>query len=62
MTIKIGDRVRYGDPVEDELGTVAEPTAREQADKVLVGCVLVAWDDGERFWEDPTDLVVLEDA
>lgn len=67
MTIKIGDRVRYneehGSP-DDELGTVVEPSAheREVPVEIRANYVMVAWDDGTRFWEAPDTLVVLEDA
>lgn len=71
MKIQIGTRVRYneehGSP-DDVAGSVVEPTGEELAVEAAVGQthnadhVRVAWDDGERFWEDPASLVVLEDA
>lgn len=68
MTIKIGDRVRYGEehrtPDDDVAGTVAEPTVEEclLAREFQFYFLVVEWDDGLRFWEDPASLVALEDA
>jgi hypothetical protein len=63
--MKIGDRVAYNEEnvaLDDIHGTVAEPTEQERIDGMAVGDVLVDWDDGERFWEDPESLVVIEEA
>lgn len=71
--MKIGDRVTYDDEPEgtDMLGTVSEPTTEEIAHAKTYeypvgpeqGDVVVQWDEGgERTWEDPSDLVVIQKA
>lgn len=72
--MKIGDRVTYNDEevtFTDVLGTIAEPTAEEFADVEKhtreamgpeFGDVFVVWDDGDRFWEHPSYLVVVREA
>jgi hypothetical protein len=71
--MKIGDRVRYDEQnvaLDDIRGTVVEPTELERAQargpdvvfRAAPGDVMVEWDDGERFWEDPASLVVVEEA
>lgn len=69
MNINIGDRVRYNDEPGDDLeGTVVAPTEEEvgychkTADGLGpdFGDVMVAWDDGERYWEAPDTLAVIE--
>jgi hypothetical protein len=66
MKIEIGKRVRYDEAnvADDDLeGTVAEPTEEERrAAFAMVNDVMVAWDDGERFWEDPESLVLVEES
>ena len=61
--VNIGDRVRY-DEVNGELddieGVIVEPTNDEVLDSMAQGDVMVQWGDGERFWEDPGTLVVIE--
>ena len=73
--MKIGDRVTYGDeylggdPAE-MVGTIVEPTedelriARTSGDAYGAnhGDVMVEWGDGDRFWEDPADLVPAPEA
>jgi len=61
--INIGDRVAYDDG--PERGTVVEPTKDEAGDgswEMGQGDVLVAWDHGARYWEDPDELVVVRGA
>lgn len=62
--MKINDRVRYDEEnaaLPDIAGTVVLPTETEVADcrdsAVPATAVMVEWDDGERFWEDPGSLV-----
>lgn len=63
--MKINDRVRYDEEnaaLGDVAGTVVEPTEEERAAVGHWGIepsanVMVAWDDGERYWEDPASLV-----
>jgi hypothetical protein len=61
--VKIGDRVAYAEEnvaLGDIHGTVAEPTAEERNRSFATpNNVMVEWDDGERFWEQPSDLVVM---
>lgn len=69
--INMGDRVAYdyGDEVvpsiEDTHGTVVEPTELEleairSIESLDFEDVLVEWDDGDRCWEHPSRLVVIE--
>lgn len=69
--MKIGDRVAYAEEPEalgltepDLYGTVAEPTPEEIAqglhNDIGSDAVMVEWDDGERYFEDPDSLVLLD--
>jgi hypothetical protein len=66
MKVNIRDRVRYDEEnalPDDIHGTVVEPTDEDDDGAEHVrsrGDVLVEWDDGERFWEDPNSLIVIE--
>jgi hypothetical protein len=65
--VKIGDRVSYPLPGLDELvyGTIVEPTEQEKRDRgegMDEGDVMVAWEDGYRYWESPDDLTLEPEA
>lgn len=67
--MKINDRVAYAEDPEalglaTELhGTVVEPTDEERGSSCeCCRDVLVAWDDGERYWEDPGSLIIVQIA
>lgn len=70
MKVKINDRVRYDEQnvaLDDIEGTVVEPTEKERGEADVMfrpgfGDVMVEWDDGERYWEDPNSLVVIKAA
>lgn len=70
MKVTIGKRVRYDETsvADDDLeGTVVEPTDEERNASHggpidQYSDVMVAWDDGERFWEDPESLVLVEES
>lgn len=63
--MKINDRVRYDEQnaaLGDVVGTVVEPTEEEVGEVARWGIepsvnLMIAWDDGQRFWEDPASLV-----
>ena len=67
--VNIGDRIRYDEQnvaLDDIEGEVVAPTDQERdhpgRSEYPSDDVMVAWDDGERFWEDPTALVVVKAA
>jgi hypothetical protein len=75
MKIDTGKRVRYNEQnvaLDDIEGTVVEPTREEFGEALLgeelgkthphYGDVMVEWDDGQRFWERPADLVAVQQA
>lgn len=63
--MKINDRVRYDEEnvaLGDVCGTIVEPTQEEASEVAQWGIethvnLMVEWDDGQRFWEDPASLV-----
>lgn len=65
--MKIGDKVAYAEEynaLKGIYGEVVEPTETEVAEGLYDGVgddvVMVAWNDGQRFFEDVGDLVKLE--
>lgn len=59
--MRINDRVRYDEEnvaLPDIWGTIVRPTEQEAAAKPSDGVVMVAWDDGERYWEHPSELAL----
>jgi len=69
--MKVGNTVQYADEgtKKDALsGVVVEPTEEELAACTKSGDaigpewgdVMIAWNDGCRYWEHPGDLVVIE--
>lgn len=62
--MKIGDKVAYAEEnevLEGIYGEIVEPTETEVTEALYDGVsddvVMVAWNDGRRFWEDPGSLV-----
>lgn len=69
--MKIGDRVTYDESVAspDPVGRVVQPTAEELEEAKEYetigpnhGDIRVAWDDGARYWEHPSYLVLVREA
>lgn len=65
--MKIGDKVAYAeehDALEGIYGEIVEPIETEVAEALYDGIgddvVMVAWNDGQRFFEAVGDLVKLE--
>jgi len=68
--MKIGDKVTYAEEnvaLDDIHGEVVEPTDEERNEAHggpidPYSDVMIAWDDGQRYWEDPAELVVIQEA